>query len=120
MSRKFTAHTILLATGIGLTALMPGHAQAAALRIQIIAKRFAYSTTEITAKKGVPVTIVLTSQDVEHGLKFKDFNVAIIAKKGESKEITFTPDKAGDFIGKCSQFCGSGHGSMQITLHVTE
>ena len=120
MSWKLRTHTILLAVGIGLATLTPGDAQASPQRIEITAKRFAYSTTEITAKKGVPVTIVLTSQDVEHGLKFKDFNVAMTVKKGESKEITFTPDKAGDFIGKCSQFCGSGHGSMQITLHVTE
>ena len=120
MSWKWTTRMIMLAIGIGQVAMMPGQAHAAPPRIEITAKRFGYSTREISAKKGVPVTIVLTSQDVEHGLKFKDFNVAITAKKGESKEITFTPDKAGDFIGKCSQFCGSGHGSMQLTLHVTE
>jgi cytochrome c oxidase subunit 2 len=120
MTLKFKAALLLLATGIALTTMMPSHAQAAPLRIEITAKRFAYSTTDITAKKGVPVTIVLTSQDVDHGLKFSELNVAISAKKGESKEITFTPDKAGNFIGKCSHFCGSGHGTMQITLHVTE
>ena len=120
MNWRLIMQTALLTFGIGLIATMPGEAHAAPPRIEITAKRFGYSTTDITAKKGVPVTIVLTSQDVEHGLKFKDFNVAISAKKGESKEITFTPDKAGEFIGQCSHFCGSGHGSMRITLHVTE
>ena len=66
------------------------------------------------------MTLVLTSKDVEHGLKFADFDVALTAKKGEPKEVTFTPDKAGDFVGQCSLFCGTGHGSMQIMLHVTE
>jgi len=120
MRLKLTARAALLAIGLGGVAMTTGRAQATPRRIELTAKRFGYSTTEITAKKGVPVTIVLTSQDVEHGLKFNDFNVAVSAKKGESKEMTFTPDKAGDFVGKCSHFCGSGHGSMQITLHVTE
>jgi len=44
--------------------------------------------------------------------------VTISAKKGETKEVTFTPDKTGDFTGQCSVFCGSGHGAMKMTLHV--
>jgi cytochrome c oxidase subunit II len=39
-------------------------------------------------------------------------------KAGETAEATFTPTKAGDFVGHCSVFCGSGHGSMVFTLHV--
>ena len=42
---------------------------------------------------------------------------------GEGKkpaELAFTPDKTGDFVGHCSVFCGSGHGSITLTLHVTE
>ena len=89
-------------------------------RIEVIAKRYDFTPGEISVKKGSPVTIVLTSKDVDHGIKFKDFNVALNAKKGETKEVTFTPDKAGTFIGQCSVFCGSGHGSMKLTLHVTE
>jgi cytochrome c oxidase subunit 2 len=89
-------------------------------RIEIVAKRFDFTPGDITLKKGVPATIVLTSQDVDHGLKFKELNVAVAAKKGETKEVTFTPEKAGTFVGQCSMFCGSGHGGMKMTLHVTE
>jgi cytochrome c oxidase subunit 2 len=95
-------------------------AQAAPHRIQIVAERFDFSPGEVTVKKGVPVTLVLTSKDVPHGVKFKDFNVVLDVKKGETKEITFTPNKAGTFVGQCSVFCGSGHGAMKLTLHVTE
>jgi len=95
-------------------------AQAAPQKIQIIAERFDFAPGEVTVKKGVPVTIVLTSKDVPHGVKFKDFNVVLDVKKGETKEVTFTPDKAGTFVGQCSVFCGSGHGAMKLTLHVTE
>lgn len=95
------------------------HAQPSAQRIEIIAKRFEFSPGDITVKKGVPVTLVLTSRDVDHGLKFKDLNVAINVKRGQTKEVTFTPGNAGTFIGQCSVFCGSGHGAMKMTLHVT-
>jgi cytochrome c oxidase subunit 2 len=87
-------------------------------RIEISAKRFSYSPGEITVKAGRPVTIVLKSQDVAHGLRIRDFGVDIKVKAGGSAEATFTPDKVGDFTGHCSVFCGSGHGSMTFTVHV--
>jgi cytochrome c oxidase subunit 2 len=87
-------------------------------RIEISAKRFSYSPGEITVKKGQPVTLVLKSSDVSHGLRLRDFGVDIKVKAGGTAEATFTPDKAGDFIGHCSVFCGSGHGSMTFTVHV--
>ena len=89
-------------------------------RIEIVAKRFEFSPSEITLKKGEPVIIVLTSKDVQHGLKFDEFNQVVKAKKGESNQIEFTPDKAGTFAVQCAVFCGSGHGSMKLTVHVTE
>jgi cytochrome c oxidase subunit 2 len=96
------------------------NAQDAQRRIEITAKRFDYTPGDITLKKGVPVVLVLTSEDVSHGLKFKDLNVVVTAKKGQTNEVAFTPDKVGNFVGQCSVFCGSGHGHMKMTLHVTE
>lgn len=93
-------------------------AQEASQRIEITAKRFVFTPNEITVKQGRPVTLVLKSADVGHGIRFRDFNVDVKVKAGGTAEVTFTPDKAGDFVGHCSVFCGSGHGSMQIILHV--
>jgi len=119
---KSTAIACCMFLALAMGCVVPGQAsgQDAPQRIAITAKRFDFTPGEITVKKGVPVTIVLTSKDVDHGVKFKDFNVTLNAKKGETKEIMFTPDKTGTFIGQCSVFCGSGHGSMKMTLHVTE
>ena len=89
-------------------------------RIEVTAKRFAYVPGEITVKKGEPVVIVLTTADVAHGLKFKELNLNAKIEKNKPSELAFTPDKVGDFVGHCSVFCGSGHGSMTLTLHVTE
>lgn len=89
-------------------------------RIDVSVKKFAYAPAEITLKKGEPVVLVLTTEDVAHGLKFKELNLNSKFEKGKPAELAFTPDKTGDFVGHCSVFCGSGHGSMTLTLHVTE
>ena len=96
------------------------HAQDPSQRIEIVAKRFSFTPGEITVKKGTSVTLVLTSQDVDHSLKIKELNVNVVAKKGSSGEVTFTPTQTGTFVGRCGIFCGSGHGSMKFTLNVTE
>jgi cytochrome c oxidase subunit 2 len=123
MKHKFST-SLSVVTLLAFVVLTGQHfkanAQDAPQRIQITAKRFDYTPGEITLKKGVPVVLVLTSEDVPHGVKFKDLNVVVVAKKGQTSEVAFTPDKAGTFVGQCSVFCGSGHGSMKMTLHVTE
>ena len=89
-------------------------------RIEIVAKRFSFTPSEITLKKGEPVVLVLHSEDVPHGIKFKELNLQTEIGKGTPSELAFTPAVTGDFVGHCSRFCGSGHGSMTLTLHVTE
>ena len=111
---------------VGLAAItslaLPGFSsgQDSPKRIEVSVKKFAYTPSEITLKKGEPVVLVLTSDDVAHGLKFKELKLNTKIEKGKSSELAFTPDKVGDFVGHCSVFCGSGHGSMTLTLHVTE
>jgi cytochrome c oxidase subunit 2 len=89
-------------------------------RIEITAKRFSFAPAEITLKKGEPVVLVLHSEDVPHGLKISELKLDTEIAKGATSELSFTPNATGDFVGHCSRFCGSGHGSMTLTLHVTE
>ena len=105
-----------------LTFLSSPHssAQGSPQRIEIVAKRFDYTPSDVTLKKGVPVVLVLTSKDADHGLKVPGLNVLIKSKKGESKEFAFTPGQTGTFAAQCATFCGSGHGSMMMTFHVTD
>lgn len=103
---------------VGASYVRLTHAQDAPRRIEVTARRFAYDPAEITVKKGQPVVIVLKSADVAHGLRFRDLGLNVTVGKGGTGELSFTPDKTGDFIGHCSVFCGSGHGSMTLTLHV--
>ena len=111
---------IVLTLGAVFYVFQYSNAQNSPRRIEIVAKRFDYSPAENTLKKGEPVVIVLNSQDVSHGLKFKELNITVNAKKGQAGEVNFTPTQTGTFTGQCSVFCGSGHGSMKMVMHVTE
>jgi len=89
-------------------------------RIDVTAKRFEFQPGEITLKKGEPVVLVLRSVDVAHGIRFKELGIEAKVGKGQTSELSFTPDKTGTFVGHCSVFCGSGHGAMTLTLHVVD
>lgn len=122
-----SAKTLLIVPGMILALLMAlsyllqdSHAQAVPRRIELTAKRFNFNPGEITLKKGEPVVIVIKSQDAGHGLRFDDLPIDMKVAKGQTSELPFTPDKAGDFTGHCAVFCGPGHGSMQLIIHVKE
>lgn len=87
--------------------------------IEIHAHRFEFTPSEITVKKGETVTLKLSSDDVTHSLQIKDLGINQTIAKGKPSEVTFTPQKTGDFQGQCGHFCGSGHGKMKIAVHVT-
>ena len=118
--KSFLQTLMVIALGVVVCAPSVRAAQGQPRQIEIVAKRFEYTPSVITLKEGVPVVLVLTSQDVSHGLKFKELGLNMKAKKGATDKVTFTPERTGTFVGECSVFCGSGHGSMKLTLHVTE
>ncbi len=104
--------------GIGI--LHTGAPQETGNTIEIHAKRFSFEPAEITLEKGQTVTLRLFSDDVPHSLVIKELGVNREVSKGHEEDVTVTPDKVGDFRGKCGRFCGSGHGSMALTVHVKE
>ena len=121
MTKQFMSRA-LFAAALVLTLTSTGTvwAQASPRRIEITAKRFEFDPPEITLKKGEPVVLVVKSADVAHGLRFRELNIDIRPPAGGTAEAQFTPEKTGDFIGHCSVFCGRGHGSMVMKMHVTE
>ena len=88
--------------------------------ITIRASRFAFEPNEITVKKGEQVKVIIESEDVGHGLVVEGLGIRTEVRKGQAATISFTPETAGTFEGKCAHFCGSGHGSMTLTVHVVE
>ena len=88
--------------------------------VKITAKKFEYSPNEITLKKGVPVTLELTSLDRLHGFNCPDLNIRSDIQPGKVNKVHFVPDKVGTFEFHCDIFCGSGHEGMTGKFMVTE
>ena len=111
--------------GIGLgSAALYGASQALGQgtprRIGLQAKKFEFTPTEITVKRGNPVTLVLTSLDFDHGFSCPDFKLRSDFIPGREIELNFTPEKAGRYLFVCDNFCGEGHDDMSGVIIVTE
>ena len=88
--------------------------------IKITAKKFEYSPDKITLKKGVPVTLELTSLDRLHGFNCPGLNLRSDIAPEKVSTIHLTPEKTGTFEFHCDVFCGIGHGEMTGAITVTE
>jgi cytochrome c oxidase subunit 2 len=86
--------------------------------IAINAKRFEFVPSTITLKKGETVKLVVTSEDVTHGLFLRPLKIDTDLVPGETQQITVTPQTAGTFTAICHHFCGAGHGNMKLTVVV--
>lgn len=106
--------------GAGSGIVHTGNTLGTGRTIEIHARRFTFEPADITIEKGETVTLRLFSDDVPHSLVIKELGVNQEIPKGHEEDVTVTPDKVGDFRGKCGRFCGSGHGSMALTVHVKE
>ena len=87
-------------------------AQPAERVIRISAKRFVYTPNEIRLKKGVPVIIELTSEDIVMGFKVPAANVRADVMPGKKVRVRLVPVNAGRLDFLCDIFCGSGHEEM--------
>lgn len=88
--------------------------------IEITAKRFEYSPSEITLKKGVPAILEFTSLDRVHGFLVPQLNLHADIKPGETTRVRIVPDRTGTFPFHCDNFCGSGHEDMTGEIIVTD
>lgn len=88
--------------------------------IRISASTFEFKPSEITLKKGVPVTFELVSQDRHHGFKLAEFHLRADMLPGTVEKLRFVPDKTGNFTFFCDAFCGDGHEDMTGTLRVID
>ena len=106
--------------GVGAGTIATGSAAQSDNVTRLTVKKFEFSPAEITVRKGEPVLIELSSQDVKNGLSIPDFGIRTDVKPGSVSRISFTPDKAGRFAFVCDVFCGAGHEDMSGTFIVTE
>jgi cytochrome c oxidase subunit 2 len=86
--------------------------------VTIHAKRYSYTPSEVTVKRGRPVVLELIADDREHGFDLPELGLEANLQPGVPAHVEFTPQKAGRFDFHCDVFCGSGHEGMEGTLIV--
>jgi len=88
--------------------------------IEIKAKQFAFTPSEITLKKGEPVILRLTTEDRTHGFLVKPLKIDADITPGKPTDVPVTPQIAGTYSIICDHYCGVGHGNMKMKLTVTD
>lgn len=104
---------------VPLFASEAGVPQQATRVIEVHAHRYAFEPSAITVQRGEAIELRLVSDDVPHSLLIKPLGINEAASKSHPGDVVFRASQAGDFQGRCGRFCGSGHGRMQFTVHVT-
>jgi len=67
---------------------------------------------------GVPVRLIMTSQDVIHSFYVPDFRVKQDVVPGRYTALWFTATRLGSYPLLCSEYCGTDHAAMIGTVQV--
>jgi cytochrome c oxidase subunit 2 len=86
--------------------------------IEIIVKRYEFVPSSIEVVQGERLRFVVKSGDGLHGFGIKRFDISKEIPRGETVNIDFTANAAGEFPILCTEFCGDGHEQMKGTLVV--
>lgn len=96
--------------------------------VQVIGQTWAWSFTypngytsgaELHVPKGVPVRLVLSSQDVIHSLYIPNFRVKKDCVPGRYNRMWFNATETGVFPIYCAEYCGTSHSEMlgKVVVH---
>jgi cytochrome c oxidase subunit 2 len=88
--------------------------------VAIAAKRFEFVPATVTLRRGEPVVLRVTSEDVTHGFFSRLLRVDGDLPAGQPQEFAVTPPEAGTFTIICHHFCGAQHAAMKLTVVVEE
>jgi cytochrome c oxidase subunit 2 len=125
MKRIITVMALVVLTDLGMTAgwrrfataAVPGGAEQV---VRMTAKKFEYTPSQITLKKGVPVVLEITALDRDHGFKVPELGVRADLKSGQVTRVRIVPERTGTFEFRCDVFCGSGHEDMSGEIIVVD
>jgi cytochrome c oxidase subunit II len=119
-----TATLLAAACGIALATVAPKTNLASAAVnpkvIEISAKKFQFTPSEITLKKGEPVILRMTSTDRVHGFMSKPFKIDTDIPPDKTTDVAITPETAGNFTIICDHYCGTGHSNMKMKVNVVQ
>ena len=88
--------------------------------VTVTAKRFEFVPATVTLRRGEPVVLRVTSEDVTHGFFSRLLHVDGDLPAGQPQEFAVTPPEAGTYTIICHHFCGAQHAAMKLTVVVEE
>jgi cytochrome c oxidase subunit 2 len=106
------AHCGALLAILTLSCRQPSAKEPSEQTIKVTAKKFEFSPETIKLKKGVAVTLELTSIDRKHGFAVPELGIRADIKPNETTRVRIVPDRLGTFTFHCDVFCGDGHEGM--------
>ncbi|HEY4673910.1 MAG TPA: cupredoxin domain-containing protein [Nitrososphaerales archaeon] len=80
-----------------------------AVAINVTSRQWNYTPSEIRVKEGQTVILHLRSIDVPHGFAIEEYRVNVFLPPGETVDVKFIANQAGEFQYFCNVFCGTGH-----------
>jgi cytochrome c oxidase subunit II len=123
-NKIITATLLAAACGIALAAVAAKTNLASAAVnpkvIEISAKKFQFTPSEITLKKGEPMILRLTSTDRVHGFMSRPFKIDTDIPPDKTTDVAITPETAGNFTIMCDHYCGTGHSNMKMKVTVVQ
>ncbi|HEY3365024.1 MAG TPA: cupredoxin domain-containing protein, partial [Symbiobacteriaceae bacterium] len=89
------------------------------VEINVKARQWAFTPGVIEVNQGDLVRLKITSEDVTHGFFLDGYEgVRATLKPGEPVVVEFTADKAGRWMFRCAETCGTFHPYMIGWLRV--
>lgn len=113
-------HGMAMLLGLGGAAMGIVAGTATEQVVQVTARRFSFTPSEIVVKKGQPVVLAFTSLDFVHGFSVPALKLRADLPPGTVTRVRFTPESVGTFPFVCDNFCGEGHEEMQGRIVVKE
>ena len=116
---RFTLLALCVTAAWGWSPPVQGGETAADVKtFDVIASKFKFEPATITVAQGDSVRLRLHSTDRSHAIAIKPFGVKALIPVGEVVTVEFVANRAGRFDFTCSEYCGTGHGSMKGRLVV--
>jgi cytochrome c oxidase subunit 2 len=86
--------------------------------ISVVMRKYSIEPAVIHLKSGQPVSLDVTTADVQHGFDVPDLGIKEPVQPGHTTSITFTPKAKGEYSVKCGVICGPHHDDMTGKLIV--
>lgn len=80
--------------------------------VSVVASNWKWDMSKTEFKAGEPITFSIEGEQGLHGFAIQGTDIDEQIPEGETKTVTWTPDKAGEYTLVCSVVCGFGHGDM--------